>query len=85
MTSNEVRQIIGLKPSGDPKADKLVNSNMPQPEDETQGSPNKQVVEEENSSVTNEQVGEDEGLTDEFIEESINQNFGNIPASALDN
>lgn len=85
MTSNEVRQIIGLKPSGDPKADKLVNSNMPQPEDETQKPLNEQVGEEENSSVTNEQVGEDEGLTDEFIEESINQTFGNIPASTLDN
>lgn len=30
LTSNEVRQIIGFKPSSDPKADQLVNSNMPQ-------------------------------------------------------
>lgn len=30
MTSNEIRQIIGLKPSKDPKADKLVNSNLNQ-------------------------------------------------------
>ena len=30
LTSNEVRQIIGYKPSADPKADQLVNSNMPQ-------------------------------------------------------
>ena len=30
LTSNEVRQIIGFKPSADPKADELVNSNMPQ-------------------------------------------------------
>ena len=30
LTSNEVRQIIGFKPSSDPKADELVNSNMPQ-------------------------------------------------------
>lgn len=28
MTSNEIRQIIGMKPSDDPKADQLVNSNM---------------------------------------------------------
>lgn len=28
--SNEIRQAIGLKPSKDPKADQLVNSNMPQ-------------------------------------------------------
>lgn len=30
MTSNEIRQIIGLKPSDDPKADMLVNSNISQ-------------------------------------------------------
>ena len=29
MTSNEIRQVIGLKPSSDPKADELRNSNMP--------------------------------------------------------
>lgn len=28
MTSNELRQIIGLKPSDDPKADMLLNSNL---------------------------------------------------------
>lgn len=33
MTSNEFRQVIGLKPSNDPKADELVNSNIAQPED----------------------------------------------------
>ena len=32
LTSNEIRQIIGIKPSNDPKADKLVNSNISQPE-----------------------------------------------------
>ena len=36
MTSNEIRQIIGLKPSNDPKADQLVNSNISQPTDEQQ-------------------------------------------------
>lgn len=30
MSSNEIRQVIGIKPSKDPKADKLQNSNMPQ-------------------------------------------------------
>lgn len=33
LASNEIRQIIGWKPSKDPKADLLVNSNMPQVED----------------------------------------------------
>lgn len=32
LTSNEVRQIIGMKPSVDPKADQLVNSNLNHPE-----------------------------------------------------
>lgn len=31
LTSNEIRGIIGYAPSKDPKADTLVNSNMPQP------------------------------------------------------
>lgn len=35
LTSNEVRQIIGFKPSADPKADQLVNSNVRQPEEKT--------------------------------------------------
>ena len=33
MTSNEIRQVIGMKPSKDPKADQLVNSNISQPTD----------------------------------------------------
>lgn len=31
MTSNEIRQVIGMKPSDDPKADQLINSNISQP------------------------------------------------------
>lgn len=31
MTSNEIRQVVGMKPSDDPKADQLVNSNISQP------------------------------------------------------
>lgn len=30
LTSNEIRQIIGMKPSDDPKADELINSNISQ-------------------------------------------------------
>lgn len=30
MTSNEIRQIVGMKPSKDPKADQLINSNLNQ-------------------------------------------------------
>lgn len=32
MTGNEIRTSIGIKPSKDPKADELRNSNMPQPD-----------------------------------------------------
>lgn len=34
MTSNEIRQAIGMKPSDDPKADQLVNSNISQPNED---------------------------------------------------
>ena len=34
MTSNEIRQIVGMKPSDDPKADQLINSNISQPQSE---------------------------------------------------
>lgn len=34
MTSNEIRQIVGLKPSDDPKADQLINSNLNHPSEE---------------------------------------------------
>lgn len=35
MTSNEIRQIIGMMPSPDPKADQLINSNIAQPNEST--------------------------------------------------
>ena len=38
LTSNEIRQIIGMKPSDDPKADQLVNSNISQPGEKQQSS-----------------------------------------------
>ena len=34
LTSNEIRQIVGMKPSDDPKADQLVNSNISQPNEQ---------------------------------------------------
>ena len=33
MTSNEIRQLVGMKPSDDPKADELINSNINQQND----------------------------------------------------
>lgn len=43
MASNEIRQIVGLKPSDDPKADELRNSNLKTSESEVP----KNIVEEE--------------------------------------
>ena len=34
MTSNEIRQVIGIRPSDDPKADMLINSNLNQSPDQ---------------------------------------------------
>ena len=45
LSSNEIRGIIGFKPSSDPKADQLVNSNLNQPEEPEKEGTNK-VVEE---------------------------------------
>lgn len=44
MTPNEWRQRLGLKPSDDPEADKLLNANMPQP------TPNSEVQTSERNS-----------------------------------
>lgn len=40
MTSNEIRQVVGMKPSDDPKADKLINSNLNHPDETTPPSEN---------------------------------------------
>jgi hypothetical protein len=42
MTSNELRQVMGLKPSSDPKADQLINSNFNQPEGKVAPAPTKE-------------------------------------------
>lgn len=50
MTSNEIRQIIGMKPSKDPKADMLVNSNLNQSKEDMQTKENKDFIETENKN-----------------------------------
>jgi hypothetical protein len=57
MTSNEIRQIIGMKPSDDPKADMLVNSNINQSnefEDQYLNTLDKEKNEDEGGQVQNE-------------------------------
>ena len=53
MTSNEIRQIVGMKPSKDPKADQLVNSNLNQPD--AKSAPTEEVpkVNEEGGKIQN--------------------------------
>ena len=48
MTSNEIRQIIGLRPSTDPKADELRNSNLNHPDEQVGQPANKpeEIIEE---------------------------------------
>ena len=54
MTSNEIRQVIGMRPSNDPKADQLVNSNISQPTDSSE-SDNEQIKEnKEGEEIQNE-------------------------------
>lgn len=60
MTSNEIRQIIGMMPSKDPKADQLVNSNIRQPEEgKTEET---EAVTEESEEGGNIQNGFEEGV-----------------------
>lgn len=47
MTSNEIRQIVGMRPSNDPKADQLINSNMPQPDEGMMPPEDEEVYDEE--------------------------------------
>lgn len=68
MTANEIRSVIGMKPSDDPKADELRNSNMPQqmdsgltPPEEEQ--PDPEEVEEARKVLL------DAGLTEKDLEE----------------
>lgn len=50
MTSNEIRQKIGMVPSTDPKADQLVNSNLNQSDEEIQQTENNNETESDNET-----------------------------------
>lgn len=50
LTSNEIRQIIGIRPSNDPKADKLINSNISQ---QSMGSGPSNEINEEGGEIQN--------------------------------
>lgn len=53
MTSNEIRQIVGMQPSKDPKADELVNSNISQAKQDISQTSNATEVNEEGGDSQN--------------------------------
>lgn len=67
LTSNEIRQIIGMKPSDDPKADELINSNIAQPQN--------------GEYMIDEPIEEEPSMMDESIEEE--PSIMDIPISEL--
>lgn len=56
MTSNEIRQIVGMKPSKDPRADELRNKNLSEPSENTQPG-NPEANAEESPESTDEEQG----------------------------
>ncbi|UVK58673.1 portal protein [Arthrobacter phage GantcherGoblin] len=70
LSSNEVRGIIGFKPSSDPKAEELRNSNMPQP-DQMGTSADPAVADtSEQDAIVNDTLDELERQADSIISES---------------
>ncbi len=52
MSSNEIRQVIGMKPSDDPKADELRNSNLNHPEEAAPAGPSPDKLTEPTNTPT---------------------------------
>lgn len=63
MTSNEVRQIVGMKPASDPRADELVNKNISQ---------SKELLEDEMA------VGEGEQIDEEMTEDEYMKHMADL-------
>lgn len=70
LTSNEIRQIIGFKPSKDPKADKLINSNISQPNNGT-------------TDDTSSGANESPNVSEEIENDVATEGLANIPMSAF--
>ena len=75
LTSNEIRQIIGFKPSDDPKADKLINRNISQAKQDA-------------NALYNTSIGAPTGMptdtsTNSSTESNSLDNFWNTPMSEL--
>ena len=72
LTSNEIRQIIGFRPSKDPKADQLVNSNIAQSKDETPQTNVNQETEQTEEPKEDEKSGLAKSFSDIPISELMN-------------
>lgn len=68
MTSNEIRGVIGMKPSDDPKADKLINSNLNQADNG------------ENIPLSDDSSGKTDNTNDAL---PMTVSFGDLPVSSL--
>ena len=56
LSSNEIRQIVGRKPSNDPKADQLWNSNISHPKEEEPNVNNDQVDQPNKTNIEKEEI-----------------------------
>ena len=71
VSSNEFRQILGLRPSDDPKADELRNSNLNHPDDQSGPAKSPDAMDE---SAPN---------TEEYDEDSQEPSLWDTPMDAL--
>lgn len=69
MTSNEIRQVIGMKPSSDPAADELRNKNLSQAKEDLEETEAQNVQAEENQEMSEGSEQEEEMASDEQIAE----------------
>ncbi len=72
LSSNEIREAIGLKPSKDPKADELRNSNMPQPAEISPAAPA------EPTETATDTGGDDLNAAFDEIDQTLDQVFEDL-------
>lgn len=67
MTKNEFRQVIGMKPSDDPRADELRNANISESSEEIKARESTSALIDEQSGVSVPQSSETKSAVDEFL------------------
>ena len=68
MTSNEIRQIIGMKPADDPKADELRNSNINQSNEEVRSSAEQTSGSQNGENRTEDDTSEQDRIINELLD-----------------